>query len=151
MNKGLSVSKSAEIPQSTKFVFPCPKVWDFDKKRLYWASEVCAFHPSSLSQNKTNYFLKEHSYFHAPYRFKYSFRKYFPQCVSALSPSHRNRIKIWSTNLSPCPFLTRLVLISRDKRSQTMHCTSLPTNFISKILNKFAVIKNGLDQTILDN
>ena len=50
MDKGLTVPKWVlinwlKIPQmpqnlSAQIVCPSPKVWDFDKKRLYWASVV---------------------------------------------------------------------------------------------------------------
>ena len=50
MDKGLAVSKWVlivwpKIPQmpqnaSVQFVFPRPKIWDFNRKRLHWASVV---------------------------------------------------------------------------------------------------------------
>jgi hypothetical protein len=50
MDKGLTVPKwvlinPPKIPQmpqniSVQFVCPSPKVWDFDEKRLHWASIV---------------------------------------------------------------------------------------------------------------
>ena len=50
MDKGLTVPKwvlinRPKIPQmpqnlSAQFVYPSPKVWDFDEKRLHWASVV---------------------------------------------------------------------------------------------------------------
>ena len=53
MDKGLTVPKwvrinSPKVPQmlqnlSAQIVCPNPKVWDFDEKRLYWASVVCAY------------------------------------------------------------------------------------------------------------
>ena len=52
MNKGLTVPKwvlinRPTIPQmpqnlSAQIVCPSPKVWDFDEKRLHWASVVRA-------------------------------------------------------------------------------------------------------------
>ena len=54
MDKGLTVPKwvlinRPKIPQmpqnlSAKIVCPSPKVWDFDEKRLHWASVVCGSH-----------------------------------------------------------------------------------------------------------
>ena len=51
MDKGLTVPKWVlinwpKIPQmpqnlSAQIVCPSPKVWDFDEKRLHWASVVC--------------------------------------------------------------------------------------------------------------
>ena len=53
MDKGLTVSKWVlinwlKIPQmhqnlSAQIAYPSPKFWDFDKKRLHWASVVRAF------------------------------------------------------------------------------------------------------------
>ena len=53
MDKGLVVPKwvlinGPKIPQmpqnlSAQIVFPSPKVWDFDEKRLHWASVVHGF------------------------------------------------------------------------------------------------------------
>ena len=53
MDKGLTVSKwvlincpkKTKMPQklSAQIVCPSPKVWDFDEKRLHWASVVRAF------------------------------------------------------------------------------------------------------------
>ena len=50
MDKGLTVPKwvlinRLKIPQmpqnlSAQIVYPSPKVWDFNEKRLHWASEV---------------------------------------------------------------------------------------------------------------
>ena len=47
MDKGLTVPKwvlinQPKIPQnlSAQIVCPSPKVWDFDEKRLHWASVV---------------------------------------------------------------------------------------------------------------
>ena len=38
----MGADKSAKIPQnvSAQIVCPSPKVWDFDEKRLHWASVV---------------------------------------------------------------------------------------------------------------
>jgi hypothetical protein len=53
MDKGLPVTKwvlinQTKIPQmpqnvSAQIVCQSPKVWDFDEKRLHWASVVCVF------------------------------------------------------------------------------------------------------------
>ena len=53
MNKGLPLAKRVliswpKIPQmplnlSAQIVCPSPKVWDFDEKRLHWASVVRGF------------------------------------------------------------------------------------------------------------
>ena len=42
MGKGLTVPKIHQMPQnfSAQIVCPSPKVWDFDEKRLHWASVV---------------------------------------------------------------------------------------------------------------
>ena len=45
MDKGLTVRKMGadklvENPPNAQIVCPSPKVWDFDEKRLYWASIV---------------------------------------------------------------------------------------------------------------
>ena len=47
MNKGLTVCTKMGVdklfkntPNAPKFI--CPKVWDFDEKRLHWASVVRA-------------------------------------------------------------------------------------------------------------
>ena len=62
MGKGLTVPKWVmivwlKIPQmpqnlSAQFVCPSPKVWDFDEKRLHWASVVRV-----VDRNLVNYFL----------------------------------------------------------------------------------------------
>ena len=54
MDKGLTVPKwvlinQPKIPQmpqnlSAQIVCPSPKVWEFDKKRLHWASVVRGMH-----------------------------------------------------------------------------------------------------------
>ena len=54
LDKGCTVSKLGLIvrpkipkrPQnlSAQFVCPSPKVWDFNEKRLHWASEVCGMY-----------------------------------------------------------------------------------------------------------
>ena len=37
----MGADKSAErTPNAPKFISPIPKVWDFDEKRLHWASVV---------------------------------------------------------------------------------------------------------------
>jgi hypothetical protein len=51
MDKGLTVPKyvlknwpkNTQMPQnlSAQFVFPITKVWNFNEKRLHWASLVC--------------------------------------------------------------------------------------------------------------
>ena len=46
MDKGLTVTKMGadksfkNTPNVPKFVYLSPKVWDFDEKRLHWASVV---------------------------------------------------------------------------------------------------------------
>ena len=42
----MGTDKSAKIPQmpkniSAQIVCPVPKVWNFDEKRLHWASVIC--------------------------------------------------------------------------------------------------------------
>ena len=60
MDKGLTVpkwvlinlSKISQMPQnlSAQIVCPSPKVWDFDEKRLHWASVVRVLsHPLDLT------------------------------------------------------------------------------------------------------
>ena len=61
MDKGLSTKlalinqpKIPQMPQklSAQIVFPSQKVWDFDEKRLHWASVVRV-----VDRNLVNYFL----------------------------------------------------------------------------------------------
>ena len=72
MDKGLTVPKwmlivSPKIPQnlSAQFVRPSPEVWDFNEKRLHWASVVRGMYTKSFrfyckfdkSQNVNLHFL----------------------------------------------------------------------------------------------
>ena len=57
MNKGLTVCTKMGVdklfkntPNAPKFICPSPKVWDFDEKRLHWAS-VVHVHRYQVSSN----------------------------------------------------------------------------------------------------
>ena len=67
MHKGLTVPKCVfivrpKIPQmpqnlSAQFVFPSSKVWNFDVKRLHWASVVHGFKDKRLPGSYFLFFL----------------------------------------------------------------------------------------------
>ena len=61
-DKGLTVPKwvlknQTKVPKmpknlSAQIVYPCTKVWDFDEKRLYWASVVRCVYQLSMDQTR---------------------------------------------------------------------------------------------------
>ena len=53
MDKGLTTKMGADslaenTPNAPKFICPSPKVWDFDEKRLHWASVIRGINDSTF-------------------------------------------------------------------------------------------------------